>query len=118
MKTVLRITLFLLFILFSIACEVPTKLTFKGGNPPQFKMTGSGSLALFRIEGSKKQRDVPDAGARYLYWEILPKSEYEYGRAINDVGTITYGEVPEGYIQKYPEQGEPPALIEGERYTV
>ena len=37
---------------------------------------------------------------------------------VENLSPITYGKVPEGYKQVYPEQGNAPALVEGERYYV
>ena len=37
---------------------------------------------------------------------------------VDDIGSVTYGKVPEGYMQKYPESGEAPKLNEGEHYYV
>ena len=40
-------------------------------------------------------------------------------RHVEGLGLITYGEIPEGYIQVYPTSGTSPApVVEGERYHV
>lgn len=99
----------------NVACERDTRLTIKGGNPPTFAMSGSGSLGTLRVRGPKKQRDAEGEDAS-IYWLI--KTKEDYGRYIEDLGSITYGIVPKGYVQVYPEKGEAPALVEGESYFV
>jgi hypothetical protein len=108
-------TLCLLLTGISVACERDTRLTIKGGNPPTFVMSGSGSLGTFRVRGPKKQREAEGEDAS-IYWQI--KTKEDYGRYIEDLGPITYGIVPKGYVQVYPEKGEAPQLVEGESYYV
>jgi hypothetical protein len=97
--------------------ERHTKLNVLGGNPPQFQMSGSGTLGALRITGHKKQREAvgPDA---VTYWMIEPENGYAKGEAIEILSPITYGKIPRGYVQTYPEQGEAPSLVEGEIYTI
>ncbi len=92
-------------------------LAVEGNNPPQFKMSGSGKLGSLRVIGPKKQREIVgwDASA---YWVIVPENGYLEGEAIENFSPITYNKIPRGYVQKYPEQGEAPPLVEGEIYHV
>ncbi len=99
----------------ALACERDTKLVIEGGNPPKFVMTGSGSLGTIRIRGPEKQRDAEGEDA-HLYWVIVNKKGGD--RPVEELGAVTYGQVPEGYKQKYPENGEAPPLKEGERYNI
>ena len=96
-------------------CERDTKLSFKGSNPPKFLMTGSGTLSFIRVGGPNRQREAEGEEA-YLYWMI--KSRKDEDRPIEQLSPLTYGEIPDGYDQRYPEHGYPPPLIEGERYLV
>jgi hypothetical protein len=96
--------------------ERHTKLLIEGGNPPEFIMTGSGALSSIRISGPQKQRDA-EGEEMYLYWVIKYKARGE-ARAVEGLGPIVYGRIPEGYLQKYPEKGEAPKLVEGERYFI
>jgi hypothetical protein len=98
------------------ACERDTKLTLEGRNPPTFEMTGSGELAMLRMHGPKV-RDVAGEAA-FIIWEIGPKDGRFNGRRVEDLGSIKYGEIPDGYVQRYPEQGVAPPLVEGESYDV
>jgi hypothetical protein len=49
-----------------------------------------------------------------VLWQIWPKDS----NAAENVSVITYGKVPPGFIQKIPESGEPPPLVEGKIYEV
>lgn len=109
--------IFLLLVgLLSSACERDTKLVIQSGNPPKFVLSGSGTLGALRIRGPKKQREAAGEDAS-VYWEIEPKDEGS-DLKVERLGPIPYGQVPKGYVQIYPAQGEAPPLIEGERYNV
>lgn len=114
-RLLLMSALLLFAVALTLACERPTKIFIEGGNPPTFRMTGNGSLRAIRVRGPKKQREAEGEEASF-YWYI--KSEKGGAKNVEDVGQITYGKVPEGYVQVYPERGEAPPLIEGERYLV
>jgi len=74
-------------------------------------------LTSIRVRGPRKQRDAQGEDM-YLYWVIKLKGEGTE-RNVRDVSPVTYGIVPDGYIQAYPEHGEaPPLLVEGEHYYV
>lgn len=106
-------------LLFSVssltACERHTRLQVTQDNPPKFEMSGSGSLARFRVRGPKV-RDVLGED-QYVVWQIEVKSG-SWGEDVESLSPLTYGKVPAGYVQKYPEQGEAPPLTEGEVYYV
>jgi hypothetical protein len=84
------------------ACERDTQLKITGGNQPTFLLSGSGTMGSLRLRGPQKQREA-DGEAAFLYWFIDAKDKIEYVEAL---GTITYGKVPKGYRQVYPEDGE------------
>lgn len=99
------------------ACERATKLTFEDGNPPKFKIKGSGELMGLRFRGWHKQREALGEDA-FLYWVIQAQST-DASRSVEGIDTITYGQVPKGYIQVYPENGGPPPVLnEKESYTI
>jgi hypothetical protein len=68
-KTFLLVGLLFTLAALLLACEIDTKLTVRGGNPPRFFMTGNGVLTSIRVRGPHRQRDI-DGGARWLYWVI------------------------------------------------
>ena len=113
-----RVMIFLvLAVLFGTACERDTKLIIEAGNPPKFVLSGSGTLGALRIRGPKKQREVVGEDAS-IYWEIEPKDE-DSDRNVGQLSPITYGVVPDGYIQVYPERGQAaPPIVEGERCNI
>ena len=100
----------------AVSCEIDTKLTVEGSNPPRFTMTGNGELTSIRVRGPHEQRDA-EGEDMYLYWVIKLKSEGTE-RDVRDVSPVIYGKVPDGYVQAYPENGEAPPIVEGEHYYV
>jgi hypothetical protein len=102
-------------LLFMATCERPTVVKLGGGNPPTFTLSGSGELGDLRIYGPK-QRDV-GSDLSFAMWEIMPVNGYLEGEPIERLGKITYGVVPKGYKQIYPENDAPaPALVPGQKY--
>jgi hypothetical protein len=113
MKLHFLLSVFVLLILAS--CERATKVTLAGGNPPGFVLSGSGELGDLRIYGPK-QREV-SSDLSFVIWEIEPIDGFLNGKLIEDIGSIKYGVVPQGYKQIYPENGATaPALVVGEKY--
>ena len=91
-----------------------TRVRMESGNPPVFVLTGSGLLAHLLICRSRRE-DGDDLD--FAMWEIEPIGGYKHGRLVEDIGAITYGVVPPGYKQSYPENGAaPPALQPGNKY--
>ena len=110
------LAVFLLLIVgVALSCERDTQLVIQGSNPPVFVMSGSGSLGTIRVRGPEKQRDAEGEDA-FLYWVIVNLEDQE--KNAGRLGPVTYGKVPQGYKQVYPEHGEVPQLVEGERYNI
>jgi hypothetical protein len=99
------------------ACEQNPRWDIKGGNPPQFVISGFGQLRSIIVYGPGEKRSTSDVEANGVkYWEIRPKDRFDLqpdgGRS-----TISYGEVPAGFVQLHPEGGLPPRpLFEGGRF--
>ena len=106
----------LLLVSSGASCERDTKLTIAGGNPPKFLMTGSGILTSVRVRGPQKQRETQGED-KFMYWVIEIK-DGNNPRSVEKLSPLTYGKVPEGFEQIYPEGGEAPPLVEAERYYV
>jgi hypothetical protein len=100
----------------TMAWEIDTRLTVTGNNPPQFRMTGSGELTSIRVTGPHKQQEV-EGEDQYMYW-LIRSERYETRRNVKEVSPVTYGKVPDGYVQVYPAHGEAALLVEGEHYHV
>ena len=105
------------FFLTVVACERTGSLQIGGDDRPTFEMSGGGTLGYLRVRGPQKQREG-GAETAVIYWEIEPEAGYSNGKYISELRQITYGRVPAGYLQKYPEHGEAPRLVEGESYSV
>jgi hypothetical protein len=99
----------------AFACERDTKLRIEGNNPPIFVLSGNGMLGTIRVRGPEKQRDA-EGEDDFLYWVIVNLEDQE--QSVESLGPVTYGKVPKGYKQVYPENGEAPPLLEGERYNI
>jgi hypothetical protein len=113
----LEAVLLLVFSLLTMACERDTQLTIETSDPPKFIMSGSGTLGSLRIVGPKRQRETFGEDAS-VYWMIKPEPEGD-PENVEALSPITYGRVPPGYIQVYPEQGtNAPALVEGQKYFI
>ncbi len=97
-----------------IGCEEhPYKISINGEIPPAFKVKTNGSLYFVRIVKSPAPESEiypNEAGI----WQIEPDKKkvvtYPYPE-------IKYGVVPDGFIQKVPQDGSAPAaLTEGQEY--
>lgn len=110
----IEILLLLIITVFSIACERDTKLSIEGGPAPSFILTGSGRLGFLRITGPSVQRQAEGEDA-FVYWEIRAGGAGN-DKLIETLSPLFYGKAPAGYIQTFPQSGQAPPLVEGERY--
>lgn len=95
--------------------ERQTRVKLEGGERPVFVLSGSGTLGDLVVYGPRQRDIVSDRS--FALWEIRPVNGYLHGRGIEELGRITYGTVPEGYEQVYPENsGPPPSLVSGVKY--
>src|ERR1043165_2735880 len=70
---------------------------------------------VVRSRCPEKQREAEGEDA-FLYWVIVNREDEDQN--VERLGPVTYGKVPQGYKQVYPERGEAPQLVEGERYNI
>ena len=112
---ILCLTFVVMSISLSLSCEIDTKLGISGGNPPTFLMSGNGFLTSIRVRGHARQREAQGEN-QYLHWVIEVKDDG--GLSVGSIASVTYGKVPKGYRQIYPEKGEAPPIIEGQHYYV
>jgi hypothetical protein len=139
MKTVWLSRVILLISSFALisltGCEVDTRVKVSQENPPQFTFSGTGSIAQLYVGGpftldelklvvgaegkllsekefSKIEQEV--GGSRTL-WRLDPRNVH---KRLPDIPAITYGIIPEGFRQIYPEEGKPKPLLEGKYYSV
>ena len=102
-------------------CEVDMTVAVDKRNPPTFKLSGSGDLIFFVVSeiAPENQRLFPaqrDSRKDILLWQIWPSNLPDEDVRVRRLPPITYGTLPQGFIQKIPEHGEPPPLTEGKIY--
>jgi tellurite resistance protein TerC len=99
-----------------------TKVRLQGTNPPDFALSGTGTLAHLVIHAAPQtnrgeQDPTLDEGLWQTLWEIEPIGGYHKAKRIEDLSPIRYGVVPDGYQQRSPPNGaSPTALVAGSKY--
>lgn len=99
-----------LILVVSSVCERDMRVKIDGKNPPTFELSGSGNL-IFLVLTEIHNNKPSLLGAPEL-WKIQPSGE----NRVSKLPSITYGIVPNGFIQVIPASGPPPPLIEGKVY--
>jgi len=107
----------LLIVLCLLGCEQDTRVSIDGNNPPKFKLSGSGKVFFIRVDKNplpESEMTKDEAGI----WQIEPDESMRRA-TISRYPEIKYGEVPPGFIQKVPKNGDPPpGLEEGQEYIL
>jgi len=92
-----------------------TKIKIEGATEPLFVLSGTGTLAHLVIYDTRVSN--ADQEQSCALWEIEPVEGYSKGRRLEQIGDVRYGQVPNGYRQVCPENGDaPPALVKGNKY--
>jgi len=116
--------LLIMFAALSLGCQEHMTIKMSEAVPPVFtfqasRLTHFKHLSFFIIielaPGNEKipAYESPPVKNKTLWWifpEDSERSVYE------NLPEFTYGTVPSGWKQKTPEQGTPPALVEGKFY--
>ena len=103
----------LLVLIGACSCERSTTVQTTGENPPGFVLAGSGNLGEIIIYDAEYRGSLEDES--HMMWKV--KAQRMPGKLMNELGTVTYGTIPEGYLQVKPEPGQaPPPLAEGKAY--
>lgn len=93
------------------ACDLERATSVTVAPGPRFTFSGSGQLAVFTIYGPQQGERIsyPDPGVSAIVWRIQSSAGYFAGQYVSRV-RLTYGQVPQGYIQMVPnqEQAAPP----------
>lgn len=106
-----------------VACESEVTISIDGGYPPVFRLERHSAhvnyLDFFIVkEVAPENQNVPytkqNPDKNIILWQIWPKGTDE--GTIRKLPPITYGKLPDGFVQKVPQSGEPPALMEGKIY--
>lgn len=105
-----------------VACEVDMTVKVNGENPPTFDLSGSGNLNFFYVaevapENLKRVPAARNSGWDTMLWEIRPHDLAYADTKIWKLPPITYGKLPQGFVQKIPADGEPAPLVEGKMYV-
>ena len=95
-------------------CERSTRVRVEGETSPVFVLSGSGALANLAVYSPDyaAKAEVP-FDENFMLWEIKPIGGDLQGTPVENLRRITYGVVPQGYIQKRPQAGSAPALKGG-----
>ena len=114
LKRRLRLLL-LLFFVVNMGCDEPN-VVIKIDNqvPPGFKFEGRGAIPFLVVHELQAPNPEDMSGATVI-WDIRPN---DLAHATIPVGPIKYGVLPDGFVQKVPLEGLPPALQEGKFYQV
>lgn len=98
-------------------CERSTQVRLEGGIAPVFSLSGSGAVAIFTVYSSDYMTKAKSPGDEdFALWKIKASGGYFSGTSISDLGSITYGVLPSGYVQVMPKEGAPQPLVEGKKY--
>ena len=82
-------------------------------NPPALKIEGKEDIKFVWVFGPYRMDPKVKEEAR-LVWKITP----ERYQPMSEIQPITYGSVPVGWTQQFPEQGDPEPLFNGKWYVV
>lgn len=104
-------------------CARENDLTIRLDTPMKFVLSGPSTLDYFQVSGPDLDREPNPGGAgdrlRLMkdYWKVVPNGTTSQ-RSLDEIGSITYGQVPDGFVQVYPTDGSPPPLVEPNKYNV
>jgi hypothetical protein len=109
--------------LWLTGCRQHTSLVIETGNPLRFVVSGPGTMTNFQVTGPDLEREPNRQGEGdrltllKVYWEVASSGGTD--RSLDKIGPITYGKVPEGFVQIQPPNGvPPPPLVERDLYNV
>ena len=108
----LRVLLPLLLVANMSCGEPHVAIEIDNQVPPSFKFEGRGAIP-FLVVYELPSPDTADMADAKVIWDIRPN---DLAHARVPVGPIKYGIVPEGFVQKVPREGPPPALQDGKSY--
>ncbi|MGC2832494.1 MAG: hypothetical protein WB994_22865 [Candidatus Acidiferrum sp.] len=114
----LYLTAFSVCLLFGCATERPTQLRLEGNAIPVFALSGSGQLSSFSVytvPPIPEKMDKPFS-QQVPAWQIVAHPDYLRGRPVEEIQKLSYGSIPQGYKQSYPENGVPAPPIQAERF--
>lgn len=103
-------------ILSCCSIELDTKISLsKTTNPPSFKLSGTGSGPMVIMSGPYSDINDPSTGKQI--WELKAIGTAAE-KPLWQLPEIIYGTVPEGFVQKSPENSPPVKLEEKKIYCL
>jgi hypothetical protein len=91
-----------LCLLTFLGCEVKTSVGL--GTGPSFSFGGSGRLVSFSVYRPQPGHKIAVEDDKSLMWRIEPMKDSPSGALVVRMD-LTYGKVPEGYVQTFPSSG-------------
>lgn len=114
-KNIVLILLSGLCSLALLGCEVKTSVRVEGG--PSFSLDGSGRLVSFSVYAPQPGHKIATLlDAKSLAWNIEPMKDSPLGALVTGMD-LTYGNVPKGYLQAFPQSGTAVPLPTGQVYA-
>jgi hypothetical protein len=111
MKCLLLI--FALVLIFYSACERRTVVKIEGTESPIFILSGNGTLGEVVITKPANEQHGSPLEPDNALWQI--KEVNMKGKSVDVIKRITYGVVPEGYVQIIPTNGTSPPKLEANK---
>jgi len=105
------------------SCEQLPSLVIESGKPVRFITSGLATIIDLQISGPDLEREPHPQGdgnrlpLLKVYWEFasLPSQE----RSLDQIAVVTYGQVPQGFVQVQPLADSPPLpLVERNLYNI
>jgi hypothetical protein len=90
--------------------RIESTIKVEGGTIPEFALSGSAILGTLVIYSDEVQRNT-HSDRDFAVWEIRPIGGFLEGKRMDEINKITFGVVPSGYSQIYPESGAKPAEL-------
>ena len=108
---------FLLMVMLSLSScdEADVRISIPDEAVPRFAFKGNGYLDFFAVTelAPENNGSVTGTPKDRMIWQIFPETT-ENGTL--PLSPIDYGKVPAGFVQRVPESGAPPPLVEGKLY--
>lgn len=96
-----------LIVVVSSGCERDIRIKIDGKNLPTFELSGSGNLVFLVL--TEVHDNKPSLMGAPELWKIRPSGDNK----VSKLPGITYGIIPNGFVQVIPALGPPRTLIEG-----
>ncbi len=113
-----------LLLCIGLSCKSDVTISLKSDLPPTFTFKRGRFAHVKYLDFFTVQEIVPenqnfpymrqDSDKNIILWQVWPKGSQE--GLIDHLPNIVYGVIPSGFVQKVPNDGPPPVLVEGKVY--